>query len=388
MLSLERLNKIQKIKPQSRIAIVGAGVILSNLHSAVEEFDLVFPLTFGAKGSSMIGGVLSTNAGGSNVLKYGNTRTLCMGLEVVLPDGRILDLMSELHKDNTGYDLKDLIIGAEGTLGIITAAVLKLSPRPVAYTTAMIATSSLDKALKVLNLLQEETGGGVEAFEYMPKNYIETHLTKVPNSRPPFDKLYDVNIMLEIGSTIAGDSISPVTGKSVLTESIEEILSQLLTSGELLDAVIAQSESQRIEMWERREASAEITITNEPLIITDIAVPLEKISIFIEKMDVIIQQIDPGSRELTVAHLGDGNIHYAIYPTKFDEILFDKLTNHLEGLTQELGGSFSAEHGIGLSKKKSMARRKDPVALEVMRSIKIALDPKNLMNPGKVLPDP
>ena len=331
---------------------------------------------------------MSTNAGGSNVLKYGNTRTLCMGLEVVLPDGRVLDLMSELHKDNTGYDLKDLIIGAEGTLGIITAAVLKLSPKPVAYTTAMIATSSLDNALKVLNILQEETGGGVEAFEYMPKNYIETHLKKIPNSRPPFDKLYDVNIMLEIGSTIAGDSISPVTGKSVLTESIEEILSQLLTSGELLDAVIAQSESQRIEMWERREASAEITITNEPMIITDVAVPLEKISIFIEKMDIIIQQIDPGSRELTVAHLGDGNIHYAIYPTKFDEILFDKLTNRLEEVTQELGGSFSAEHGIGLSKKKSMARRKDPVALEVMRSIKMALDPKNLMNPGKVLPDP
>jgi len=387
MLSLERLNKIQKIKAQSRVAIVDAGVVLSNLHSAVEEFDLVFPLTFGAKGSSMIGGVLSTNAGGSNVLKYGNTRTLCLGLEVVLPNGDIMDLMSELYKDNTGYDLKDLIIGAEGTLGIITAAVLKLSPKPVTYTTAMIATSSLDKALKVLNLLQEETGGGVEAFEYMPKNYIETHLKKIPNSRPPFDKLYDVNIMLEIGSTIAGDSISPVTGKSVLTESIEEILSQLLTSGELLDAVIAQSESQRIEMWERREASAEITITNEPLIITDVAVPLEKISIFIEKMDVIIQQIDPGSRELTVAHLGDGNIHYAIYPTKFDEILFDKLTNRLEEVTQELGGSFSAEHGIGLSKKKSMARRKDPVALEVMRSIKIALDPKNLMNPGKVLPD-
>jgi FAD/FMN-containing dehydrogenase len=387
MLSLERLNKIQKIKPQSRIAIVDAGVILSNLHSAVEEFDLVFPLTFGAKGSSMIGGVLSTNAGGSNVLKYGNTRTLCMGLEVVLPDGQVLDLMSELHKDNTGYDLKDLIIGAEGTLGIITAAVLKLSPRPVVYTTAMIATSSLDNALKVLNILQKKTGGGVEAFEYMPKNYIETHLKKIPNSRPPFDKFYDVNIMLEIGSTIAGDSISPVTGKSVLTESIEEILSQLLISGELLDAVIAQSESQRIEMWERREASAEITITNEPLIITDIAVPLDNISIFIEKMDVIIQQIDPGSRELTVAHLGDGNIHYAIYPTKFDEILFDKLTNCLEEITQELGGSFSAEHGIGLSKKKSMARRKDPVALEVMRSIKIALDPKNLMNPGKVLPD-
>ena len=387
MLSLERLNKIQKIKPQSRIAVVDAGVILSNLHNAVEEFSLVFPLTFGAKSSSMIGGVLSTNAGVSNVLKYGNTRTLCMGLEVLLPDGRVLDLMSELHKDNTGYDLKNLIIGAEGTLGIITAAVLKLSPKPVAYTTAMIATSSLDNALKVLNILQEKTGGGVEAFEYMPKNYIETHLKKIPNSRPPFDKLYDFNIMLEIGSTIAGDSISSVTGESMLTKRIEEILSQLLESDELLDAVIAQSESQRTEMWERREASAEITITPEPLIITDVAVPLERISIFIKRMNIILQQIDPGSRELTVAHLGDGNIHYAIYPTKFDDVLFDKLTNHLEQVIQELGGSFSAEHGIGLSKKKSMARRKDPVALEVMRSIKIGLDPKNLMNPGKVLPE-
>tara|TARA_B110000008_G_scaffold195772_1_gene194351 strand:- start:165 stop:1589 length:1425 start_codon:yes stop_codon:yes gene_type:complete len=387
MISLERLNQIRSIKKESHIAIVEAGVILSKLHIAAGDFNLVFPLTFGAKGSAMIGGILSTNAGGSNVLRYGSTRTLCMGLEVVLPDGRILNLMSELHKDNTGYDLKDLIIGAEGTLGIITAAVLKLSPKPVAYTTAMIATSSLDNALKVLNILQEETGGGVEAFEYMPKNYIETYLTKVSNSRPPFDKFYDVNIMLEIGSTIISDSISSITGESILTKKVEEILSQLLTSGELLDAVIAQSESQRIEMWERREASAEITITNEPLIITDVAVPLEKISIFIKKMDKIIQQIDPGSRELTVAHLGDGNIHYAIYPTKFDEVLFDKLTNRLEEVTQELGGSFSAEHGIGLSKKKSMARRKDPVALEVIRSIKVSLDPKNLMNPGKVLPD-
>ena len=241
MLSLERLNKIQKIKPQSRIAVVDAGVILSNLHDAVEEFSLVFPLTFGAKSSSMIGGVLSTNAGGSNVLKYGNTRTLCMGLEVVLPDGRVLDLMSELHKDNTGYDLKNLIIGAEGTLGIITAAVLKLSPKPVAYITAMIATSSLDNALKVLNILQEETGGGVEAFEYMPKNYIETHLTKVPSSRPPFEKLYDFNIMLEIGSTIAGDSISSVTGKSALTENIESCL--LYTSPSPRDGLLSRMPS-------------------------------------------------------------------------------------------------------------------------------------------------
>ena len=388
MISLERLNQIRSIKKESHVAIVEAGVILSKLHIAAGDFNLVFPLTFGAKGSAMIGGILSTNAGGSNVLRYGSTRTLCLGLEVVLPDGRIMNLMNELHKDNTGYDLKDLIIGAEGTLGIITAVVLKLSPKPIAYATAMLAMNSLETALKVLNTLQKNSGGCVEAFEYMPKNYIDTYLSKVPNARQPFDTLYDINIMLEIGTTTSDEGLLLTNGKSLLVEKLEEILSELLKTGDLLDVVIAQSESQRNEMWERREASAEITITNDPLIITDVAVPLEKVSIFINRMNKIIQQIDPGSRELTVAHLGDGNIHYAIYPTKFDEVLFDRLTNRLEEVTHELGGSFSAEHGIGLSKKKSMARRKDPVALEVMHSIKIALDPKNLMNPGKVLPDP
>jgi len=182
IISLERLNKVIKINKAAKIAIVESGVILSNLHDLLKTKGLIFPLTFGAKGSAMIGGVLSTNAGGSNVLRYGNTRTLCMGVEVVLPDGRIMNLMNELHKDNTGYDLKNLIIGAEGTLGIITAAVLKLSPEPISYATAMIATPTLDNALNVLNKLQEATGGCVDAFEYMPKEYIKTHLKKVSSA--------------------------------------------------------------------------------------------------------------------------------------------------------------------------------------------------------------
>ena len=327
MISLERLNKIKKINVITQTVTVEAGVILSNLHEAVETHNLVFPLTFGAKGSVMIGGSLSTNAGGSNVLKYGSTRTLCMGLEVVLPNGQIMNLMSELHKDNTGYALKDLFIGAEGTLGLITAAVLKLSPLPNAYATAMIATTSLEKALKVLNIIQEKTGGGVEAFEYMPKNYIETYLLKVMDSKSPFDRLYDINIMLEISTTVSKEGAMLPNGKNQLTKTLEEALSELIISEDILDAVIAQSESQRMEMWELREASAEITITNDPLIITDVAVPLDKVSVFIKKMDIVTQEIDPGSKSLTVAHLGDGNIHYAIYPTKFDEVLFDKLTN-------------------------------------------------------------
>lgn len=387
MISLERLNNIRNIKIEAKTANVEAGVVLSRIHDAVDDFDLVFPLTFGAKGSAMIGGSLSTNAGGSNVLKYGTTRSLCMGIEVVLPNGKIMNLMSELHKDNTGYDLKNLFIGAEGTLGFITAAVLKLSQKPGAYATAMIATESLEKALKVLNVLQERTGRSVEAFEYMPKNYIETHISKVKNARQPFNKLHDVNIMLEVASTNKKDCTILPNGKNRLTENLEEILNELSESQDLTDAVIAQSESQRIEMWERREASAEITITDEPIIITDVAVPLDKISTFLNKMDLVIQETDPGSRSLTVAHLGDGNIHYAIYPTKDEETLFDLLNNKLEKVTHELGGSFSAEHGVGLSKKKSMARMKDPIALEIMHSIKQSLDPLNLMNPGKVLPD-
>lgn len=387
MISLERLNKVREVKRVSRIAIVEAGTILSHLHEASEEVGLVFPLTFGARGSAMIGGCLSTNAGGSNVLKYGNTRTLCMGLEVVLPNGEIMNIMTELHKDNTGYDLKDLFIGAEGTLGIITAAVLKLFPKPVAVATAMVATDSLEKALKVLNILQEQTGQNVEAFEYMPASYIETHLKKISNSRPPFDNKHEVNIMLEIGTTNPKEGLILKNGKNKLIENLEETLANLLETGDLFDAVIAQSENQRIEMWERREASAEITITDEPLIITDVSVPLDKVSTFLKRMDKILKEIDPNSKNLPVAHLGDGNIHYAIYPSKDDETLFDRINTRLEEVTQELGGSFSAEHGVGLSKKKSMKRRKDPTALEVMRIIKQGLDPKNLMNPGKVLPD-
>lgn len=387
MISLERLNRVREINRVSRIAIVEAGTVLSHLHEASEEVGLVFPLTFGARGSAMIGGCLSTNAGGSNVLKYGNTRTLCMGLEVVLPNGEIMNIMTELHKDNTGYDLKDLFIGAEGTLGIITAAVLKLFPKPVAVATAMVATDSLEKALKVLNILQEQTGQNVEAFEYMPASYIETHLKKISNSRPPFDNKHEVNIMLEIGTTNPKEGLILENGKNKLVENLEETLANLLETGDLFEAVIAQSENQRIEMWERREASAEITITDEPLIITDVSVPLDKVSTFLKQMDKMLKEIDPNSRNLPVAHLGDGNIHYAIYPSKDDEALFDRINTRLEEVTQELGGSFSAEHGVGLSKKKSMKRRKDPIALKIMRVIKQGLDPKNLMNPGKVLPD-
>ena len=205
MLSLDRLNNIREIRPESRVAVVDAGVIQSKLHDAAGEHGLIFPLIFGARGSAMIGGNLSTNAGGSNVLRYGNTRAQCLGIEVVLPDGRIMDLMSELHKDNTGYDLKDLFIGAEGTLGIITAAVLKLAPKPRAYATAMVAATSLSGALTMLNQLQEETSGQVEAFEFMPRTYMQRLKQKRPDLVAPLGYDQDFTILLEIGATAPRD---------------------------------------------------------------------------------------------------------------------------------------------------------------------------------------
>ena len=241
VLSLERMNKIREIRSASRLAIVEAGIVLSNLHAAVDEHGLIFPMSFGARGSAMIGGMLSTNAGGSNVLKYGNTRDLCLGLEVVLPNGEIMDIMSELHKDNSGYDLKHLMIGAEGTLGIITAAVLKLSPKPEAEATAMIATPSLDEALHVLNRLQSATDGSVQAFEYMPGDYIDAFCIRFPEKNAPFEARFDTNIMVDLGSTMGAMCDADTSGKTKLTELLEQVLSEEYDRGAVLDAVVAQT---------------------------------------------------------------------------------------------------------------------------------------------------
>jgi len=387
MISLARMNKLRDLRPAARVAVTEAGVILSSLHQAADQHDLVFPLMFGARGSAMIGGALATNAGGSNVLRYGNTRALCLGLEVVLPSGEVLNLMSQLHKDNSGYDLKDLFIGAEGTLGLITAATLKLFPKPRAYATAMVALSNLDDALTLLNDLQSATGGAVEAFEYMPAIYITRHLQHVPKAQAPFDKSYDINILVEIGATAPQDAQPTADGSIPVVNLLEETLNTHLQSGRILDAVVARSGTQRTQMWARREAAAEITLGRIPLINADIAVPLDKVAPFLTQITKDLKPIDPDADTMTVAHLGDGNIHYTVYPTRNDPALSSAITETIEAVALSFGGSFSAEHGIGLTKRPSMARRKDPAALSVMRAIKSALDPQGIMNPGKVLPD-
>ncbi|MEY4984238.1 MAG: hypothetical protein RIR62_2504 [Pseudomonadota bacterium] len=388
LVSLERMNRIREIRPGARIAVVEAGVILSRLHDAAEAEGLYFPLWFGARGSAMIGGVLSTNAGGSNVLRYGSTRGLCLGLEVVLADGRVLDLMSMLHKDNSGYDLKDLFIGAEGTLGIITAAVMKLVPAPRAHATATLAVRSLSDALMLLNRLQEVTGGAVEAFEFMPASYLHRLRQVRPDLGLPFAGIPEVTILVELGATAPHLAAAGEDGVVPLAALLEGALAGMLREGLVSDAVIAASEAQRRAMWARREAAAEITFAVRPFIDTDIAVPLDRVDAFLTGIHARLPALDAEAATLAVAHLGDGNVHFTVFPGRDDPALQDAVVEAIEDVVESLGGSFSAEHGVGLSKRRSMARRKDPVALDVMRAIKAALDPEGRMNPGKILPEP
>jgi len=377
MMSLDRMNTIHDVNANARTAVVDAGVILSALHDAADAQDLIFPLTFGAKGSAMIGGAISTNAGGSNVLRYGNTRDLVLGLEAVLADGRVVDLMSALHKDNSGLNLRQLLVGSEGTLGVITKAVVKLSPKPRSYATAMVAMRGLPDALELLNRVQDATGGAVEAFEYMPRAYIDVHMARSNGAKEPFDAPFEVNILIEAATT----------NEDNITETLETVMGDMLETGGIEDAIVAQNEGQRRAMWERREAAAELTFWRQPIVDTDVALPIDRLADFLTMANERVAQLDEGAEPFYIAHLGDGNVHYTAYPSRDDDMLKDRLVEAIEDVVADLGGSFSAEHGVGLSKLNTMRRRKDPVALDMMRKIKTVLDPNGILNPGKMIPD-
>lgn len=383
ILSLERMTQIRDINTVTRTATVEAGVVLEALHDAADDQGLIFPLTFGAKGSCRIGGVLSTNAGGSNVLRYGNARALCLGLEVVTADGRIMNLMSSLRKDNTGYDLKDLFIGAEGTLGVITGAVLKLFPMPTDYGTAMVAVTGTEAALDLLNILNDRTGGAVEAFEYMPKSYFGAMTARFPHLKAPLTQLADVNILMEIGMTRQE--------RGSASEILESVLGKAMEDDTVLDATIAQNAAQRKSMWACREAALEVILSRPPVVTTDIAVPLDRVGAYLAQMNRQLADIAPGAEPILFAHLGDGNIHYTVWMDPqgagANAGRDDAVIRAVEALALDMGGTFSAEHGIGVYKLGSMRRGKDPAALDAMRQIKRALDPENIFNPGKLLPD-
>ncbi|MCR8827592.1 FAD-binding oxidoreductase [Pseudosulfitobacter koreensis] len=379
ILSLERMNAVRAVYPDENVAIVEAGVILADVQKAADDAGRLFPLSLAAEGTARIGGNLSTNAGGTGVLRYGNTRDLCLGLEAVLPDGSVLNGLSRLRKDNTGYDLRHLLIGAEGTLGIITAAALKLSPRPARSGTAMLVVESPAAALKLLTLGRDVLGEGISAFELMHRQGMEFLAETLPDIRRPWDVAPEWCVLVEVGLPAAQDPV----------EALEQLFVAGAEADLVSDGIIAQSQTQSDDFWAVREHIPEANRRIGSVSSHDISVPLGALAEFITMADARIHAIGD-FRINCFGHVGDGNLHYNVFPVAGesradhqDKRAQIKRTVH--DLVQELGGSVSAEHGIGRLKVDDLERYGDPAKLAAMRAIKTALDPVGIMNPGAVL---
>lgn len=380
IVSLTRLNKIRTIDADNHTLTAETGCTLVAVQAAAAESGKLFPLSLAAEGTATIGGNLATNAGGVQVLRYGNARELCLGLEVVLPDGRIWNGLRGLRKDNTGYDLKHLFIGAEGTLGIITAAVLKLFPRPSATATAWVAISSPVTAVRLLARLREKVGDRITAFEIVGRPALDLVLRHIPGSRDPLPGLADWHVLIEIADTMATD----------LVISLAALLDEACQNGEAEDAVIAQSETQANMLWALREDIAEAQKIEGLSIKHDISLPISRIPEFVERCDAALKADFPGLRIVCFGHLGDGNLHYnqSLPATQDNAVLIAQspaVNRIVHDLVHQLGGSISAEHGLGQLKREEILRYKSEVEMDMMRAIKQALDPGGLMNPGKVL---
>ncbi|WP_297322858.1 FAD-binding oxidoreductase [uncultured Bartonella sp.] len=381
IVSMERLNRIRSIDVEGNLALVEAGVVLQNLQEKVDEKGLLFPLSLGSQGSCQIGGNLSSNAGGTGVLAYGNTRELCLGLEVVLPDGRILDDLRFVKKDNSGYDLKDLFIGAEGTLGIITAAVMKLFPKPQGKSVAYAGLKSPDKALKLLLVAQKKAGSMLTGFEIMAKAGMQMTLDYMHGVRAPLESEHEWYVLIELSSSHSDGEAANV---------MEDVLGEALENGIIDDAAIAQSLGQQKQFWQLREDMSPAQKIAGGSIKHDISVPIASIPDFIGEAENIINSIAPGARIVCFGHMGDGNLHYNVSQpvgadTKSYLALWEEMNHRIHTLAMRYNGSFSAEHGIGQLKRKELVAFKSPVAMSLMRSIKQVFDPKNIMNPGKML---
>jgi FAD/FMN-containing dehydrogenase len=381
ILSLARMNKVRALDKSAYTLTVEAGVVLADVQKAAEEADRLFPLSLAAEGSCQIGGNLSTNAGGTAVLRYGNSRDLVLGLEVVLPNGEIIHGLHGLRKDNTGYDLRHLFLGAEGTLGIITAAVLKLFPRPRDIATAFVAVENPQAAIDTLALLRESSGDTVTMFELMSRFSIETVLKHVPGTADPVETLSAWYALIELSSPRAGGD---------LQSALEEGLGAAMENGWVTDAAIAQNDSQRAAFRRIREEISDAQKHEGGSIKHDISVPLAAIPAFLERADAAIEKLIPGTRPCSFGHAGDGNLHYNLsQPVGADREAYlqqwEAANRVVHDIVQDLGGSFSAEHGIGTLKVHELEHYKSPAALEAMRQIKRALDPYAIMNPGKVI---
>jgi len=382
VLSLQRLRAVREIDPANMTITVDAGCVLQSLQDAAREAGFLFPLSLAAEGSCTIGGNLATNAGGTQVLRYGNARDLCLGLEVVTAAGDIWHGLSGLRKDNTGYDLRDLYIGSEGTLGVITAATLKLYPLPAARLTAWAAVGSMDDAVALLGLAHQHLGAGLTGFEVMGQFALSLVAQHFSQLKVPLYESAAFCVLLEC---------SDQESEAHARVQFERLLEAALESGCVSDAVVAESLAQAKQLWHVRE-SIPLAQAEEGLNIKhDISVAVSHMSEFVRSTDALLQQEIPGVRLVNFGHLGDGNLHYNVQaPVGSDGPAFlrdweDQVNTLVYESVQKFGGSISAEHGVGSLKVEKLEIHKSPVALGLMRALKTALDPNNIMNPGKVL---
>jgi FAD/FMN-containing dehydrogenase len=380
VLSLTRLNKVRETDARSNTMIVEAGLTLAGAQAAAERVDRLFPLSLASEGSCTIGGNLATNAGGTAVIAYGNARDLVLGVECVLADGRVLSNLSKLKKDNTGYDLKHLFMGSEGTLGVITAATLKLFERPRAVETAFIGLSSPQKALDLLMRARAASGGMITTFEVIPRIGLDFVLRHAVNVREPLSGEHVWYVLLEI------------TGQdnAALSGAMAALLEAALEAEVVEDAAIAASQSQRKDFWRLREALSDAQRPEGGSIKHDVSVPLAAVPQFIGEATRAVEDFLPGARVVAFGHLGDGNVHFNVsQPIGADKQAFlaqwQPMNEIVHAIVLRHGGSISAEHGIGQLKRELLAQVKDPVAIQVMRALKAALDPNGILNPGKVL---
>jgi FAD/FMN-containing dehydrogenase len=379
VISLKRMNAIRALDTANESITVDAGVILETVQNAAKQAGKLFPLSLGAQGSAMIGGLISTNAGGVQVLRYGMMRDLVLGLEAVLPDGRVLSGLSGLRKNNTGYDLKQLFIGAEGTLGVVTGATLKLFPRPASTAVAVVSVESPLEAVALLDLVKSLTGGAVSGFELMPKVGLDLVYDHVPGARPPLEGGPDWCVLIELTSGEPGRA-GPM---------LETALEAAFEKGLVLDGVIAQSETQAAEFWALREAIPEGEKAHGKAVKHDVSVPVSKMGAFIVEATKKAEALVPQARVLAFGHVGDGNVHFNLQsrePGAGDDFLkaAEPATTLIYDLVDAYDGSISAEHGIGILKQAELKARK-PVEVAVMRQIKAALDPNSIMNPRVLL---
>ena len=381
IVSTSRMNKVRAVDTVNNTMTVEAGCILADLQHHASDADRLFPLSLAAEGSCQIGGNLSTNAGGTQVLRYGNARNLVLGLEVVLPDGRIWDGLRGLRKDNTGYDLKQLFIGAEGTLGMITAAVLKLFPKPTEIQTALVAVPNPTAALALLSRATEAVGEQVTAFELIQRRAIDFVLANVPDVPDPMTGVHPWYVLMEISGQGAPDS---------LRDAVEGVLGEGFEAEEILDAVVAANRAQGQALWKIRECIPEAQNHEGQSVKHDVSVPLSRIAEFIERADKALTKAYPGVRCVAFGHIGDGNIHYNPAQPLGPEganfaAEYSAVNRIVHDLISDLNGSISAEHGLGRLRRDEAKRYKSDVEMDLMQTVKDALDPTNIMNPGKVV---